>query len=132
METDAQTQHAIDYGFRRRLARNLAVGALVLVMIPLLPLLINAVLHTLADSEVGIMMYALQTHILIMTTTLVIVLLIAIWTVFSVQCRNRRLAVPSWEPWLWGSMVIPCLFMSALTSSTLFGRPSRQLGAICS
>ena len=132
METDAQTQHAIDYGFRRRLARNLAVGVFVLVMIPLLPLLINAVLHTLADSEVGIMMYALQAHILIMTTTPVIVLLIAIWTVFFVQCRNRKLAVPPWEPWLWGGIVIPCLFMSALTSWTFFGMLRRQLRAVFS
>ena len=132
METHAQTQHSIDYGFRRRLARNLAVGAFVLVMIPLLPLLINAVLHTLADSEVGIMMYALQAHILIMTTTPVIVLLIAIWTVFFVQCRNRELAVPSWEPWLWGGIVVPSLFMSALTSWTFFGMLRRQLRAVFS
>jgi hypothetical protein len=130
METNAQTQHSIDYGFRRRLTRNLAIGAFVLVMIPLLPLLINAMLDTLADSEVGIMMYALQAHILIMTP--VIVLLIAIWTVFFVQCRNRKLTVPPWEPWLWEGIVVPCLFMSALTSWTFFGMLRRQPRAVFS
>ena len=130
MKTDTQTQRSIDYGFRRRLARNLTVGSIVLVMIPLLPLIINAVLHTVADSEVGIMMYGLQAHVLIVTTTPVIVLLITLWTVFFVQCRNRKLAVPSWEPWLWGSAVIPGLLMSALTSWTFFGMLRHQLRAV--
>jgi len=62
METDAQTQHSIDYGLRRRL--------------------------TVADSEVDIMTHALQAHLLVVPYLLTSAF--ASWTDFGILSHQFR------------------------------------------